>query len=220
MWPSLADVRARLRRRLNKTTAAFWPTAQLNRFINAGILDVAAKTLCIENMDAAVTAASTRTVAYTGFKVHFVEYVPGTEDPIGLRRILPHQIGRVESDATEPQYWCPWGSSILIEPLPAAAHNLNLYVADYPAAFLSSDTDTLDATAGLPVEVHELVVDHAEVFALIKDRKFARAGRRYAAYAQRITTARRLFIDRHADTRTDIAIPARVEIQPGQRGGR
>ncbi|MDD4339206.1 MAG: hypothetical protein PHV00_05950 [Syntrophales bacterium] len=218
MWPSLADARARVRRRLHETTAAFWTDAQLNRLINAGALDVAAKTLCIENKDAAATTKATRTVGYSGFRVNFVEYVPTSGDPIGLHRILPRQIGRVKCDGAVPHYWCGWGDTILIEPLPAAVSNLNLYVADWPAA-LTSDADTLDATAGLPAEVHELVVDYATIWALVKDRKYAAALYRYASYVQRIQAARSLYIDRRSDTRADIVIPDRVEIQSGQRGG-
>lgn len=213
MWPSLGDVRTRVRRRLNEATAAFWTDEQLDRMIKAGILDVAAKTLCIENKDSATTTPSSRSVAYTGFKVNFVEYVPPSGAPVGLPRILPHQLGRLPFGGTQPQYWCPWGSAVLIDPVPAAAHSLNLYVADYPDLSVTGDSETLDGSFGLPLETHELVADYATIHALLKDRKFATAGRLYADFTNNVMKARIMFMQRRADTRADIVIPDRLEVR-------
>ncbi len=211
MWPSIVDVRTRVRRRLNESTAAFWTDEQLDRMITAGAMDVAAKTLCIENKDTAVTTPSARSVAYTGFKVNFVEYVPVSGAPVGLPRILPHQLGRLSYGGTQPQYWCPWGSAVLIDPTPAAVHSLNLYVADYPDISGTGDALTLDGNFGLPIETHELVVDYATIYALLKDRKFATGGRMYADYINNVMKCRILFMQRRADTRADIVIPDRLE---------
>jgi hypothetical protein len=216
MWPSILDVRTRVRRRLNESTAAFWTDEQLNRLIQAGAMDVSAKTLCIENKDSATTTPASRSVDYTGFKVNFVEYVPASGAPVGLPRILPHQLGRLPYGGTQPQYWCPWGSAVLIDPTPAAAHTLNLYVADYPVLTLIEDGNTLDQF-GLPIEAYELVVDYATIYALLKDRKFATAGRMYADYINNIMKCRILFMQRRADTRADIVIPERLEYR---RAGR
>jgi hypothetical protein len=181
--------------------------------IKAGILDVSAKTLCIENKDSVTTTSGTRSVTYSGFKVNFVEYVPASGAPVGLPRILPHQIGRLPFGGTQPQYWFPWGSSVLIDPVPAAVHTLNFYVADYPDLSVTGDTETLDDSFGLPLEVHELVVDYATIHALLKDRKFNTAGRLYGDYISKVMNARIMFMQRRADTRADIVIPDRLEIR-------
>lgn len=145
---TLSQLRTRIRSLLNEETALYWTDDELNRWINDAEREIAALALNIQNIDTATTVNGTRTVAFTGYKVEHVEYNAGGSGNIGLAKITPNQIGRLPVNAaTIPQYWYEYGYSgydkIGIDPLPSTTpgKDLNLYLADSPAAVLSGDSD-------------------------------------------------------------------------------
>lgn len=211
-WPDLSDIRDRVRSVLNETTATFWADAQLNRFINDGERDVAIKTCCLENIDAATTTSGSRLVAFAGYGVNYAEYIPASGNPIGLVKIMPKQLGRVPTNGTTPQYWLTWGSSVVIDPIPAATHNLNLYVSDYPLAEMSNDTDE----PSIPADCHELITQFAIYRALLRDRKFARAAGFYSVYINNVNAAHTIFVQKYRDRLISLKLPDRVETADGR----
>lgn len=213
-FPTFADLKTQIRSLLNESTAAFWTDAELNRLINDAERDIAAKALCIENIDTAATVASTRLVPFSGHKVLRVEYT----DVVSLVRILPKALGRLPSNGATPQYWFQWGYQIVIDPMPATAYNLNLYIADYPTYEMSETTDEPQ----IPRRFHENIIMFVLCRALMKDRKFTTAGNLYKTYISELSIARQQVIERYTDGYNAVKIPDRIvqgnqgQVQGGQ----
>lgn len=165
---TMEGIRTRVRDLLNEDTQSFWTDTQLNAFINNVERDIASKSLCLNHIDALTTTASTRTVAYTAYRVLFLEHLSASEAGVGLRKIKPNQAGRIASTGTSPQRWWESGSNIAIEPIPAATHNLKAYVADYPDAEMSANT----AIPKVPPEYRPLIVLGCLSLALKKEKRF------------------------------------------------
>jgi hypothetical protein len=163
---SLGYLRSRLRTMLNESTATFWTDAQLNDAINQAESYIAEQALCIQNIDTAQTAATTRTVSFSGFKVAGVEYVPPSGDPVSLKKITQSQVGRVKALGPFPQYFYEVGNATIgIEPKPNATYNLNLYINDFPTEMAT------DATVpSIPVHFRPLILPLAYSIARNKDR--------------------------------------------------
>ena len=211
-WPSLLDIRTRERSLLNEPVFILWPDAELNRLSNDAERDIAIKTGCIESIDTVMTTASSRLVAVSGYRVKYVEYVSGSERPKGLARITIRQMGFLGTNGALPQYWCQWGRYILVDPLPVAAHTLNVYMADWPQVEMSADADTPE----IPAEFHNLIPAYAYWKALLKIRKFGSSGAVYLDYIGALQRSRSQLLDRYPDQRADLKIPDRIEIRRPQ----
>jgi hypothetical protein len=105
-----------------------------------------------------------------------------------------------------PQYWFPWGGGIAIEPLPAAAHTLNVYTVGYPACAMTEEAD--EPLIGR--QYHELIPLRAAFTALLKDDDYGKAGLAYVLAARGLQAARRLTGEPRADTAAALLIPART----------
>ena len=134
IYPMLdtADLETRVRTYLNEVTADFYTQANIYNWVSVAAKDIAQKALCVRRILNAVTVASTRTVATSVYKVLQVEYIPSSGRSIMLTKIDPLRVGHYPTNGTAPQYWYEFGSTIGIDPLPDAAYNLRLYVADIP----------------------------------------------------------------------------------------
>jgi hypothetical protein len=133
---NMTDLMLRLRDFLSEPAPIFWQDDELENIINDIQREVAQSTCCYQTIDSDVTtAAATRNVSNLGgsYRVDAVEYKPTSGNPFALRKILPQQIGRVaNSEITTPQCWMEFGSGVGIDPLPAAAHNLTVYLCAAP----------------------------------------------------------------------------------------
>lgn len=134
VWPNLdiSDLESRTRTYLNEVTASFFTQAELYRWLSLAVKDIAQRSLCCRRILDAVTIPATREVAVSAYKVLHVEYVPASGKPVMLKKIDPLKLGNLSNNGSTPQSWYEFGSNIGIEPLPAAAHKLRLYVADLP----------------------------------------------------------------------------------------
>jgi hypothetical protein len=179
-WPDFADIKTQVRNLLDEATAAQWTDADINSWINDGHRDIAAKTNCIESIQPATTTSGSRLVPFTGHKVNHVEYLPGgTVKPIGLQRITPAMLGHIQlHDLSTPQYYFQWGSNVVIEPIPATACNLNLYLSVWPDCELSDTTDEPQ----IPVEFHESIIPFTLFFARIKSSEYTKSALAYSQY--------------------------------------
>jgi len=208
-FPDLTDIRARVRSLMNEdSNSTFLTDAILNRFINDGERDIAIKTGCIENIDTATTTASTRLVAFSGHKVKYVEYAGSTRT--GIQRVTPKHLGFSTYSGATPQYWFQWGGSVVIDPLPATAYTLYLYVSDYPQTEMSESTDE----PAIPSSFHEDIVQYALARALMRDRKWQQAAFVYNKYIESIQAKKQMIVAQQPDPRSAIKIPDVV-----QRGG-
>ncbi len=174
-YPDLSDLRTRVLTITNESsTSSIFTSAVLNRFLNDGERDIAAKTGCLENIDTLTTTASSRLVQFSGFKVKNLEYIPATGTRVGLPKITLKHFGRLPLSGATPQYWTQWGGFILIEPVPASAYTLYATISDFPLTEMSSDTDE----PSIPAVYHEDLVWYAV------SRCYMRKGRReQGAYA-------------------------------------
>lgn len=133
-WPNLdaADLETRVRTYLNEVTADFFTQAEIWRWLSVAAKDIAQKTLCVRRILDAVTVAATRNVATNAYKVMHVEYVPASGRAIMLTKIDPLRLGHYTPNGNTPQFWYEFGANIGVEPIPAEAYSLRLYVADLP----------------------------------------------------------------------------------------
>lgn len=165
---NLGNLRTRIRDLLNEDSASFWTDAQINRLINDAERDIATYGQCIQNIDTANTSSATRTVAFTGYRVHYVEY---STTGLGLPKILPNQLGRIPTDETTPQKWFESGTNIGIEPVPDDVYALNVYLADYPTSEMAADA----TEPTIPEHFQPLIVLHALANALKKEKRVQQA---------------------------------------------
>lgn len=208
-WPQLGAVRDRARKEINELVPGFFTDAMFNRWINAGIDDVAAKTHCIKSIDA--ISVSGRATAFSGYAVKTVL----NSDGISLHKSNLKRMGHSPVNSPSPQFWCQWGQFLVVDPVPATATTLTVYIADYATA-LSSDTDQLGTTAGLPNEVHELVFDYTLWMAHLRDRQYAAAAGIYMMYSNKCLLHRSFFDKKYADRQADQEIPDRIVIAQPQ----
>lgn len=132
VYPNLdaEDLETRVRTYLNEATAKFYTQSEVWRWLSFGAKDISEKALCVRRILDAQTGGGTRTVPVSACKVLHVEYIPSTGNPRMLRKIDPLRIGHFTRKDAGPHYWYEFASSIGIDPLPAAVHDLRVYVAD------------------------------------------------------------------------------------------
>lgn len=223
-WPSIADIRTRVRDALNESTAAFYTDAMLDRWINDAQRDIALKTSCLEHISSTITTVASQKWVYTIAtdatpyltKVLYVEYVPGSGTPIGLWRITPSMVGRVPLSGAAPQFWFPWGDNmIFIEPTPASTYNLLVYAAAAPITSLgtnetggggSGETDT----PVVPAELVNNLVDGAVWRALLRDGQYAKSLALYTKHNNTLMRVRADILSKYAMGRKMLEIPDRI----------
>lgn len=208
-FPSLNDIRGRVRSILNESSSStFLPDAVLNRFINEAEREIAAKTGCLESIDALTTSASSRLVPFSGLYVKDVEYIPGSGSRIGIQQITPKHLGSVQVSGTSvPEYWFRWGGNVVVEPLPGATtYTLYAYIADYPQTEMSESTDE----PAIPASFYEDIIQYAAFLALVRDRKFQQAAFCYNRYIESIQAKKQLIVAQTPDTPMVKKIPTIV----------
>jgi hypothetical protein len=134
-WPNLdcGDMQSRVRTYLNELAPGFFLDAEIKRWLSLGLKSIAQRTGCVQRILDAHTTASTRTVAFDAYKVHFVEYVPLVGRSRMLTKITPLQTGHFPVEfGILPTYWYEFGASIGIDPMPTTEYDLRLYVSDAP----------------------------------------------------------------------------------------
>ncbi|MDD4339205.1 MAG: hypothetical protein PHV00_05945 [Syntrophales bacterium] len=131
----MTDLMLRLRDILSESSAVYWSDDELEDIINDVQREIAELAGCYQTIDSDLaTVAATRTVSNLGacYRVNAVELIQSASR-IALRKILPRQIGRVANlDQAAPQCWYEFGSTIGIDPLPAAEHTLHAYLTAPP----------------------------------------------------------------------------------------
>lgn len=220
-FPDLTDIRGRVRTLANESsTSTFLSDAILNRFINDGERDIAAKTGCLESIDSVTTTASSRLVQFNGHKLTDVEYYISASSRVGLRECTLKQIGHLNYNGATPQYWARWGQYVVLDPLPGATtYTLYLYISDYPSIEMSEDTDEPQ----IPAAFHESIVHYALYRYLLRDRKFSMVAPAYANYISGIQLLKDRIVKKRIDKRSELKTPdialSPQQAQRVQRGG-
>lgn len=174
---TLSDVRTKVRDRLDESTATFWTDAQLNRWINDGMREVARLTETLQTTsDIAVTASDgTYTAPTDALRIYRAEFKPTGQSnvyPLEYRDFNTMDEVWWSSQTTTtgtPALFTMWGFvpslTIQLYPVPSVAGTLKVFYYKLPTA-VSADNDTIECPAGW----EDLIVDYAEYNALRKDR--------------------------------------------------
>jgi cation transport regulator ChaB len=206
-YPDLSDLRQRVKDLLNASRTGFYSDTIINRWLNDGQWDVAVKALCYEREHAIVTTANSRSTVVNAVKVLGVELVDSDGSRKGLGKITPRMVGHLPLTGDGPQFWFPWGNKVCVEPIPAQVYNLIAYVAIHPLQVMSADTDEPE----IPPAFIPLTIWYAHIRGLMRDRKFATAGRYYQIYMDSVIRAAENTIKKHADRRGDFSQPTAIE---------
>ena len=183
---TMQNTRIRVRDLLNEATADFYTDAEINRWINDAERDIAEKSLCLDHIDSLSTTNAIRTVAFSGYRVAYLEYTYDTTKGLGLKRITMNQIGKPPSNGTTPQRWYPSGSNVCIEPIPNATYTLNAYTADFPSIEMSSNPDIPEISP----EFRPLMILYAYARGLEKVKRTGQAAQIIGMYVNELIHAR------------------------------
>ena len=201
-WPDLEVIRIAARDLLKEPIAAKYTDSIIKGWINEAVRDIAIKTSCYESIVSATTTADSRFVPFAGYKVRYVEYLPGSATRVGLLAITLKMLGRMSINGASPQYYFQWGSQVVIEPKPNAAFNLNLYIAQWPD-YLQSDDDDEPL---IPVEFHILILYYVLFKAYLRTWQFKTATQCYKLYVAGLNEAKHKHVIRIKDYRWNIQI--------------
>lgn len=173
---TLENIVLRTRDLLNEATALFYTDAQIQRWANDAVRELAAIGQCIQHIDSMNTTNGQRSVSVSGHKVEYIEYVA---DGKGLLKIKPKQIGKFPFNGTSPQYWFEMGNTTVnMDPIPDATYALNGYVVDYPAVEMSANTDIPE----IPPEFRPLTILYCVAMGLEKSKRYGAAAQVWGMY--------------------------------------
>jgi hypothetical protein len=187
---TLTTIRSLVRQGLNDSLLT---DDELNKIINDGYKDVAAKCLCNESELA--KSSIPKIISLKGdnvIRVNYVEYAGK-----GLICILPQALG-YDAVTGPPKYWFQWGDYLVIEPSPDSTYTISVYATCYPATILSADGDL----PVFPAEFHESVYLFSLAFAALKLKRWASAVAAYNKYIADVQGKRMEYVMKSPDYRS------------------
>jgi hypothetical protein len=194
-----ATIITQVRYVLNETAdeAEFWNDAELLRWINDGLEDIAAKAHCLENTESISLIASTieySIVSTTYIAVKAVHYIDASSNSIALRKGTPEMVGRLQEDwdtSPSPTFWYDWNGKIGIYPTLSSVttETVTLYLVEMPAAVASG------GTVPTPKIFDNALRAYVISRAYFKDRQYAKSGQWMAVYESEINRYRQDFIE-------------------------
>ncbi len=216
---TLTLIRSMIRDELNEQNTNVLTNTELNSIINDGYKDVSVKGLGYELNKTITLVAGEHiftipTTTAVAFKVNYLDH-----DADGALRIDPANVGFVQQGAISsgqgtPSGYFQWGRQhVVIDPLADAAAvsaTTTAYCSCYPAAVMSSDSDT---PASLPAEFHESVFDFAVAFAALKLKRWQDFGLAYNQYISNVQRKRFEYFHKVADRRTAREVPDSVTVE-------
>lgn len=180
MTATLAQLRSRVRDRLDEASARHWTNAQIDSWINDGAEDIARVTESLLATGTISAVAGTQTYSLASLtpspiRIHRIEYQrtgETTKYPLEARdfSVMDDTWGLSQSTHSgTPAYWTAWGfhpsMTLYLYPTPNAAGTIRLFYYRLPTR-RSSDGDTIE----IPDGWENLAVDFAEYHALRNDR--------------------------------------------------
>lgn len=173
---TLSDVRTDVRSRLDESSARLWTDAELNRWINEALRDIARRCETLQAYDDINVTANTQeyTLPTDLLRVYRVEYRPtgGQVFPLEYRDFNSMDsvwYSQQTSSRGRPYWFTMWGFppslKIILYPTPASTDGaIRVYHYRLPA-----EVSTDGATLELPSGWHDLVALYCEYIALRKD---------------------------------------------------
>lgn len=182
--PTLANARIALRERLSEPVAAAWTNAELDRYLNEGVREIAIRTECLADIaDIAVSiGVYLVNVPADVNRIHRAEWVSSIiAEFSGSDRIYPLRYTQInnldnlrgsgqETMTGTPEIYSTWGYpgsstfKTVLYPRPQTAGTLRIHYYRLPAV-ASGEGDLLD----IPNGWDHLVYDYAEFRARLKD---------------------------------------------------
>ena len=191
------DLVTEVRSFLNESTAAFWTDAEIERWINNGVRNIAARAHCIEETESIVISSATTEYALSSsyVAVKRVLYQSGATAYKALLRGQKEQIGHVDKDLEEPEFFYESGEGVVIYPIKdsstVTSSGNTIYVVYVPAV------STLSGTSAIPTpeQFDRAIVYYATAQALFKKRFFGSAREYMSQYYDEVDRFRADFIE-------------------------
>ncbi|MCP4668836.1 MAG: hypothetical protein GY849_21065 [Deltaproteobacteria bacterium] len=178
---------------LNEASASFWTDAELLVWLNDGMLDIAARSHCLEETESVNLVADTieYSISANYVTVKAVVYVNASGTIKGLTPGNVSSVGNVD-DVDEPVYWYDFAGKIGIYPplSSVTTETVTLYLISRPTAIISSANVTTPA-----------VYDHALTLYIVgkahlKDRQTGRYHQVLGLYMAELERIRKDIIER------------------------
>lgn len=197
-----------IRDRLDETIPTFWSDAQICRWINEALLDVARRTETIQDRDDVSVSAGTREYSLPTdcLRVYRVEFrATGASEayPLEFRQFnAMDAIWGTSQEITTgmPVLYTIWGYSpsnkIVLYPVPAVAGSIKVFNYRLPAE-LATNGSAASTTVEIPNGWESLIVDYAEYSALRRDRdpRWQEAKQLYEQHLQELWELSRTWSD-------------------------
>ncbi len=173
---TLLDLREDVRSRLNEVSARFWQDAELDRWINQALTEVARRSETLQDRAEITTAADVQefSMPVDTIRVYRVEWMPDAGTPIYPLEYRDFssmdQIWYTSQNVTTgiPSLFSMWGYppqlKVVLYPKPSQDGRIRVFYYRLPATIVS-DIDTAEIPAGW----ESLIALHCEYVALRKD---------------------------------------------------
>lgn len=185
-----------IRVRLDETSAGFFRDADLRRFLNEGIRDVARKAQWKRASTTVPAVAGTQTYVLGTdiIQVYRVEFTPtGSSQRISLEYRDLNQMDVVwginSTSQGMPDYWTMWSANpytLYLAPVPALAGTITIYYYAMPTD-LATNTDTAASSSiDVPLGWEDLPIEYATALGFRKSRRAQDYALAMAAYNEHL----------------------------------
>jgi hypothetical protein len=180
MAKTLGECITSIRDRLDETDARAWTDAQLRRWVNEGVRDVARQAEVLQTTEDIAVSGGTQEYLMPAdvVRVYRVEWRPDGETSVyPLDYMDFHEMDQVwntsQSTSGTPAYYTMWGYppslNMILYPTPAVGGAARVFYYRVPANLETDGTDDAEDVS-VPEGWEDLLIDYAEYHALRKDR--------------------------------------------------
>ena len=160
--------------------------AEMLVWLNNGMVDIAARSHCLEATESINLATDTLEYAITStyITVIAVHYVDSDSKSWALKKGSPGSV-HTNTAVTEPTYWYDWGAKVGIYPtFTRTTETITVYYITRPTAIAASGTVTTPA-------IYDLALTYwVTAHAFLKDRQTGRYGQMMGLYLQEMARIR------------------------------
>lgn len=168
---------------LNEASAGFWDDTQLLTWLNDGMVDVVARTACLETTENISLVAATIEYSVTSayLTIKGVQYVNASGTTKSLLKGNINAVGHGD-DPGEPVYWYEWAGKIGVYPSLSSVttESVNAYVITRPTAITLTDNITIPAIYDKALTYYMIAQ------ALWRDRQTGRYAQMMSIYLQEL----------------------------------
>lgn len=187
---------------LNESTEGYWTDAELLSYANAGLMDIATRTRCLEGSEDFTLVADTVEYPITSqyIDVSTVIYTNSDGAKKGLIRKNPQSVGNVD-DPGEPVYWYEYGGNLGVFPSMStvvSGSTVTAYLVTPASAAAAS------SSVSIPMIYDRALTLYITAQAFMKEGAFAKSGRLIAEYLAELERYRTDLIDKPQEPESNI----------------